>query len=278
MNYKDFKIIDSHCHIFPDAIAEKATASIDTFYGMSESGIIDGCAFTGTAENLIKQCDENKIEKCVVTSVATTPHHAQSINAYISREVALYPGRFIGLGSLHPESENIEEDLAHLIELGLHGVKLHPDIQNFKVDDPKVIKIFEHCNEKGLPVLLHTGDSRFDNSNPDRIEKILKMFPDLTIIGAHFGGWSVWEEASQKLSKYTNFYVDTCSSFYALEKATAKKIIEAYGTNKVIFGTDFPMWRQDKDLEYLFSLGFSENELQDILYNNILKALKIATF
>lgn len=274
MNYKDFKIIDSHCHIFPDPIAEKATDSIDEFYGISASGVIDRCAFIGTAENLIKQCDENGIEKCVVTSVATTPHHAQSINAYISREVSLYPERFIGLGSLHPESENIEEDLNHLIELGLRGVKLHPDIQNFKADDPKVIKIFELCNEKGLPVLLHTGDSRFDNSNPDRIEKILKMFPNLTIIGAHFGGWSVWEEAAEKLSGYPNFYVDTCSSFYALEKETTKKIIKAYGTDKVVFGTDFPMWRQDEDLRYLFSLGFSDNELQDMLYNNILKALK----
>ena len=120
MNYKDFKIIDSHCHIFPDAIAKKATDSIDQFYGISASGKIDGCAFVGTAENLIKQCDENGVEKCVVTSVATTPHHAQSINSYISSEVALYPDRFIGLGSLHPESEALEEDLEHLIELGLH--------------------------------------------------------------------------------------------------------------------------------------------------------------
>lgn len=275
MNYRDFKIIDSHCHIFPDTIAKKATDSIDIFYGISASGKIDGCAFVGTAENLIKQCDENGVEKCVVTSVATTPHHAQSINAYISGEVALYPDRFIGLGSLHPESETLEEDLNHLIELGLHGVKLHPDIQNFKADDPKVIKILELCNKHNLPILLHTGDSRFDNSNPDRIKRILEMFPDLTVIGAHFGGWSIWEEASERLAGYPNFYVDTCSSFYALDKTTTKKLINAYGTDKVIFGTDYPMWRQSEDLEYLCSLGLSENELQDILYNNILKALKI---
>lgn len=275
MNYKNFKIIDSHCHIFPDAIAEKATESIDEFYGISASGVIDGCAFTGTAENLIKQCDESDVEKCVVTSVATTPHHAQSINAYISREATLYPDRFIGLGSLHPDSENIEEDLNHLIELGLHGVKLHPDIQNFKADDPKVLKIFRLCENHNLTVLLHTGDSRFDNSNPERIEKILKMFPELTIIGAHFGGWSLWEEATEKLKGYPNFYVDTCSSFYAINQKTAKSLIEAYGTDKVIFGTDFPMWRQRDELDFLFSLGFSDSQLRDILHNNILRALKI---
>lgn len=272
-----FRIIDSHCHIFPDTIAQKATDSIDIFYGISSSGLIDGCAFVGTAENLIKQCDESGVEKCVVTSVATTPHHAQSINSYIASEVQLYSDKFIGLGSLHPESEDIEADAEHLIELGLRGVKLHPDIQNFKVDDPKIMNIFEICNRKNLPILLHTGDSRYDNSNPNRVEKILKAFPDLTIIGAHLGGWSIWEDAYKTLSKYPNFYVDTCSSFYALSKNTAKAIIEAYGTDRVIFGTDFPMWKQKEDLEYLFNLGFSDNELENILFNNINKALKIQT-
>ena len=271
--YNSFKIIDSHCHIFPDKIAQKATDSIDKFYNISETGVIDGCGFVGTAKALLTQCDSVGVDKCLVTSVATTPHHAQSINSFIANEVNLFPDRFIGFGSLHPESEDLEEDVEHLIELGLKGVKLHPDIQNFKVDDPKVIKIFELCNKKKLPVLIHTGDSRFDNSNPDRVEKILKLFPDLIIIGAHFGGWSVWDTAPQLLSKYKSFYVDTCSSFYALSKERAREIIDIYGTDKVIFGTDFPMWKQKEELEFLFDLGLSDEQLKNILYYNLLKLL-----
>lgn len=274
MNYKDFKIIDSHCHIFPDKIAEKATKSTDIFYGITDAGIKTS-DFIGNVDTLINQCDSTGVEKCLVTSVATTPHHAQSINSFISYEVSLHPDKFIGFGSLHPESDTLNEDVEHLIEIGLKGVKLHPDIQNFKVDDPKVLKIFELCEKHNLPVLLHTGDFRFDNSNPDRVSTILEKFPNLTVIGAHFGGWSVWEEATEKLAKYKNFYVDTCSSFYALEKDTAKKLIHTYGADKVIFGTDFPMWGQKEELEYLFSLGLNEKELEDILYNNIFKALKI---
>ena len=270
-----FKIIDSHCHIFPEKIAQKATDSIDIFYGISEAGVIDGCAFVGTAKNLISQCDSVGIDKCLVTSVATTPHHAQSINTFIASEVNIFPERFIGFGSLHPDSETLEDDAEHLIELGLKGVKLHPDIQNFKVDDPKVIKIFEICNEKNLPILLHTGDLRFDNSNPNRVEKILKMFPDLIIIGAHFGGWSVWDTAPQILCKYKNLYVDTCSSFYTLSKERAKEIIELYGTDRILFGTDFPMWKQEEELKFLFSLGLSKEELENILYKNLAKILNI---
>ena len=275
MDYKDFKIIDSHCHIFPDKIAQKATDSIDIFYGISETGVTDVCGFVGNAKTLIKQCDSVGVNKCLVTSVATTPHHAQSINSFIASEVELFPDRFIGFGSLHPDSESLEEDAEHLVELGLKGVKLHPDIQNFRVDDPKVVKIFEICNKKKLPVLLHTGDSRYDNSNPNRVEKILIMFPDLTIIGAHFGGWSIWDKAPEILSKYKNLYVDTCSSFYALSKERAREIIDLYGTERVIFGTDFPMWKQDEELEFLFDLGLNENELKNILYNNLAKLLNI---
>lgn len=272
---KKFNIIDSHCHIFPEKIAQKATDSIDIFYQISETGVINGCGFVGTAKTLLRQCDATGVSKCLVTSVATTPHHAQSINTFISQEVALFPERFIGFGSLHPESETLREDAEHLAELGLKGVKLHPDIQNFKVDDPKVIEILKLCNEKKLPVLLHTGDSRYDNSNPDRVEKILKMFPNLTIIGAHFGGWSIWDKAPEILCKYKNFYVDTCSSFYALSKERAREIIELYGADRVIFGTDFPMWRQEDELKFLFSLGLSDRELEMILSKNLAKILNI---
>lgn len=273
MEYKKYKIIDSHCHIFPDKIAQKATDSIDNFYGIGDSGEIDVCGFVGNAKTLLNQCDTVGVDKCLVTSVATTPHHAQSINNFIAGAVELFPDRFIGFGSLHPESETLQDDAEHLAELGLQGVKLHPDIQNFKVDDPKVLRIFEICNDKQLPVLLHTGDSRYDNSNPNRVKKVLEMFPDLTVIGAHLGGWSLWDEAPQSLYKYDNLYVDTCSSFYALSKNKAKEIIQLYGTDRVLFGTDFPMWRQDDELDFLFSLGFSENELENILHNNILKIL-----
>lgn len=272
---KDFKIIDAHCHIFPDKIAQKATDSIDIFYQISETGVIDGCGFVGTAKTLLRQCDETGVDKCLVTSVATTPHHAQSINSFISQEVSLFPERFIGFGSLHPESETLYEDAKHLIELGLTGVKLHPDIQNFKVDDPKVIRIFEICNEKKLPVLLHTGDSRYDNSNPERVERILNMFPGLTIIGAHFGGWSIWDKAPEILCKYENFYVDTCSSFYALSKERAKEIISLYGADRVIFGTDFPMWKQEDEIRQIMSLGLTDDELERIFSKNIEKVLNI---
>jgi predicted TIM-barrel fold metal-dependent hydrolase len=103
----------------------------------------------------------------------------------------------------------------------------------------------------------------------------LKEFPDLTVVAAHLGGWSVWADAVEKLAGLPNLYVDTCSSFCFLLKEEAKRIIYAYGTDRVLFGTDYPMWRADEEIEYLLSLGLKSSEYEDIFAKNALRAYKI---
>ncbi len=262
------RIIDAHCHIFPQKIALKATQGTQKFYDIPHS------AFTGDITSLLNQCETTGVDKCLVTAVATTPHQVNKLNDFIAFETEANAGKLIGFGSMHPESESKKEDFEHLLELGLKGVKLHPDIQGFKVDDPRVMEILALCEDSGLPVLIHTGDSRYDNSNPDRMKNVLEAFKSLKVIGAHFGGWSVWEDAVRELAKYENFYVDTCSSFYILSKEEVKRIIHTYGTHRVIFGSDFPLWKQSDDIAFLENLELSDSELCDIFANNILNVIK----
>ena len=158
--------------------------------------------------------------------------------------------------------------------MGLKGVKLHPDIQKFKIDDYRMLKIYELCEGK-LPLLIHTGDHRYDLSNPNRMMPILEIYKNLTVIGAHFGGWSVWEEATEKLCKYKNFYVDCSSSLYAMTPQKAKELIMAYGTNRVLFGTDYPMWEPKAEIERFMQIDLTDKEHEDILYNNAAKMFDI---
>ena len=81
----------------------------------------------------------------LVQSVATTEKQVSSINHFIADEVNKYPDKFIGFGTLHPNSSDLEADVKELVALGLKGVKLHPDIQNFKIDDYRCLKIYELC-------------------------------------------------------------------------------------------------------------------------------------
>ena len=134
--------------------------------------------------------------------------------------------------------------------------------------------MFELC-EGRLPVLIHTGDKRFDFSNPNRLKPILETYDHLTIIGAHFGGWSIWEEAAEELFGYKNLMVDCSSSLYALSNETAVKLIRLYGANRVLFGTDYPMWEPGEEVRRFMALDLTEEERQLILHENAEKLFGI---
>lgn len=258
-----YTIIDSHCHIYPEKIASRAVAGTDAFYDT-----VSKCL--GTTADLAVRGERAGIDHFLVQSVATTPKQVRSINNFIADEVAKSGGRFTGLGTLHPESEDIAGDVEHLLSLGLRGVKLHPDIQKFKLDDYRCLKIYELC-EGRLPILAHTGDYRYDFSNPNRLMPILQIYQNLTVIGAHLGGWSIQDEASRKLCDFPNLYVDCSSSFYYLKPEDAREYILRYGPDRVLFATDYPMWEPAEELEYFFSLGFTEEENRKMLSENAIR-------
>ncbi len=261
------KIIDAHCHIYPDKIAEKAAANTGRFYDIEMS-------LDGKVSTLLREGAAAGIDHFIVQSVATTPAQVASINRFIAEEVANSDGIMTGLGTLHPDSTDIKGDVEQLLELGLRGVKLHPDIQGFKLDDYRCLKIYELC-EGRLPLLLHTGDHRYDFSNPNRLKPILETYTDLTVIGAHFGGWSMWERAAEQLHGYKNLYVDCSSSLYAISPETGRRLVRCYGAERVLFGTDYPMWSPAEELERFYAMGLSAAENEKILCQNAARLFSI---
>ncbi|MBE6512554.1 MAG: amidohydrolase [Methanobrevibacter olleyae] len=260
------KVINSHCHIYPDKIAAKAVKGIRDFYDLHMS-------LKGTVDDLIEDGNRVGVVHYLIHSVATTPKQVQSINEFISFEVKSHPNLFTGFGTLHPDSEDIEADLDYIIELGLKGVKVHPDFQQFALNDEKAFKMGEAINERGLPIMIHCGDFRYNYSNPEHLKPFLEKFPDLTVIGAHFAGWSMWEKATEELSGTPNLFVDCSSSLYALSPETAKDLIHAYGADKVLWATDFPMWESVSEMEMFNKIDLTEEERNLILYENAAKLL-----
>ena len=115
-----FFVIDAHCHVYPDKIALKAVEGTSNFY----DGI--NAAHDGRVSTLHEIGEKTGIDHFVVQSVAMSPKQVQSINNFIAETVADSNGKMTGLGTLHPDSADISGDIEHIIELGLHGVKLHP--------------------------------------------------------------------------------------------------------------------------------------------------------
>ncbi|MBE6590090.1 MAG: amidohydrolase [Ruminococcaceae bacterium] len=265
-----FTVIDAHCHIYPEKIVDRAVAGTDAFYSTH-------AACRGVASELLEIGDRIGIDRFVVQSVATTPKQVSSINEFIAASVATAPDRFTGLGAAHPDSESQDAVIRQIKELGLHGIKIHPDIQGFAIDDPRMMRVYELCEEERLPILMHTGDYRYDFSNPNRLLPVLKAFPELIVIGAHFGGWSVWDDASRVLAEFPNLFVD-CSSTFPFannDLDLGERLIARYGAERVMFGSDFPMWSPERELETFMKLKLSDAERRMILSENAKRVYKI---
>ena len=97
---------------------------------------------------------------------------------------------------------------------------------------------------------------------------ILDRYPNLTVIGAHFGGWSVWEEATRIFCGRENFFVDCSSSLYAMSPEKAKELIMAYGADRVLFGTDYPLWTPEAEMERFMRIDLTDDQRRAILCDN----------
>ena len=204
---RPYEIADAHTHIFPEKIAEKAAHSIADFYKVNAGDV-------GTAKILLQNGEKLGISHYLVCSVATTPKQVSSINQFILDNCATHP-EFVGFGAIHPgmsETQMITEAV-RIKERGLRGIKLHPDIQDFLLDDPHMFFLYRICEEDlHLPILFHCGDARYDRSSPKRLAHVLDRFPGLLVIASHFGGYSQWEEAYATLKDYDRLHFDTSSS------------------------------------------------------------------
>lgn len=260
-------ITDAHTHIFPAKIVAKAVGAIGDFYDIP-------MRHAGSPESLIRSGSAIGVRKYLVCSTATIPKQVESINDFILESCREHP-EFLGFGTLHPGFEDIPGEVARIKELGLHGVKLHPDFQRFFIDDPAAFTIYEACEKAGLPILFHTGDQRYDWSAPARMEVVARRFPGLTCIAAHFGGYNHWQDV-ERYRDLPNVWFDTSSTLFKLPRQRALELLELLGAHRFLFGTDFPMWDHKEELERFLSLGLSEEVRDDILYRNFRRLFRVA--
>ena len=261
-----YRTADAHAHIYPGKIAEKATENVGHFYElpMAEVGLPHILNEEGTAAGF---------DRFLVCSVATKAEQVGSINRFIADKCEKYP-KFIGLGAWHQDIKDIEKELDEIQNLGLRGIKLHSDFQGFAIDDETMLPVYKACMERDLPILFHMGDARSELSAPEKLANVLEKLPELKCIAAHLGGYQRWSEARLCL-KGANVWVDTSSSLFVLSADEARESIKHFGIDKVMFGTDFPMWTHEKELERFFALGYGEEENRKILYDNFEKLFKI---
>ncbi|MBR5231466.1 MAG: amidohydrolase family protein [Clostridia bacterium] len=252
-------IIDVHAHIFPLKLAERAAENIGAFYDIK-------MAHPGSVPALIDAMDRGGVDKALVHSVAMSKSQVTVINDFIHGEVTASGGRLFGFATLHPDMENACDEVTRALNMGLKGVKIHSDMQRVSLLDQRMNALYEAC-EGRCPMLLHMGDRRYEYDNPGMIPQILKRFPRLQLICAHMGGYSEWDNAREYL-KNENVLFDCSSTSFALGAEGLKDIIRYFGVDRVMFGSDFPMWDPGKEAALVRSLNLGTEATEKIFYKN----------
>jgi len=259
-------IIDIHTHIYPDNIAQKAAASIRDFYQLG------GSDMDGTADMLLRRGEDAGISKFLILPVSIRADRVESINNFILHKTQECD-KFIGFGTVHAEMENAADEAERIMSVGLRGIKMHPDSQRFAIDDERLFPVYEAIQGK-IPVLLHMGDHRYDYSRPERLRHVLELFPRLEALAAHFGGYSMYDIAYEQL-KDTSCIFDISSSLMFMPEGVAEQYINAYGAERLAFGSDYPLWDPLDEVSHFMRLKLSDEQREQIAHKTAERFLKL---
>ena len=264
------KYFDIHTHVWPDRLAPAACRNLGDFYVFPIEG-------KGTVSDLTEVCTCHGIAGALMLCVATNARQVRAVNDGAAAAVAGM--RASGLlsyafGGYHQDCTDAEETVAHALEIGLSGFKLHPDSQGADIDDERFLPLYRCCEEAGLPVYFHMGDARpqYRFSEAVKLLRVKEKFPSLMTVAAHLGGYSAWDDAAL-LAETDNILFDTSSSLWAMSPERAVELIHMLGTDRVMFGTDYPVVTAATELPRFERLELTEAEKDAIAFGNAARFL-----
>lgn len=262
-------LVDFHAHAFPDAIAERTLKKL--------SEIANAAPFTdGTLSDTREKQKESGVTLTVIQQIATKPSQQMTVNNWAA---ANQKDGLVFFGSVHPDAEDAVSELSRIKEIGLKGVKLHPDYQEFFVEDKRVFPLYAEMQRLGLPLLFHAGRDPLSpdlvHATPKGISEVAKAFPKLTVIAAHLGGMERSDDVERYLVGLPNVYFDLSMAHTFADPAQAERIVKAHGTDHVLFATDLPWGTAKLTLDYMAQLHLSEEEKEQIRWKNAYRILEI---
>lgn len=164
------------------------------------------------------------------------------------------------------------------------GLKLYPPC-GYSPSDPVCYPLYEICDNYKIPVLLHTGPTSpalsFRYTDPFLLDDAAKRFPKVNFIAAH-GAVNNWKEHLMLAKFRPNVFLDI-SGFHGVVgeggwKAHVLQLLHEGMNHKIIFGTDWPIFRTHGSMkqvidEYLGEGGLlqnlPQNDIKNFMYRNI---------
>jgi len=259
--------IDFHTHIDPDPVAQKTVAAVRLRAGVE--------AYTdGTLEGLKKSMAAAGIDLSVVAAVATKPEQVASIQRWLT---SIRQRGIETLATMHPADPLNSEQMKVLKRQGFQGIKLHPDYQDFFVDEPRMYPFYEAVAAEGMFILFHAGVDRGlphpVHATPKRLATVHEAIPELCMVVAHLGGEEAYEETAVHLLG-RNLYLDTSFVLRTMPGTFRERILTEHPADRLLFASDSPWTDQGKELEFLLQLPYlTESDKEKICFSNAARLL-----
>lgn len=175
--------IDLHTHILPERWPDlRERYGYGGFVQLEHHApcrarmMIDGAAFREITDNCwdparrLEECDRDGVGVQVLSTVPVMfsywarPEHAldlsRLLNDHIAGVVQAHPGRFIGLGTLPMQSPELAvRELERCVrELRFPGVQIGTHVNDWNLDEPALLPVFEAAQELGAALFVHPWD------------------------------------------------------------------------------------------------------------------------
>ena len=231
------------------------------------------------------------VDKAIVFGIAREGE--DNPNDATAEFVRAYPEKLIGFLSVHPDDPQCLEEMERSVsDLGLRGVKLGPNYQNFDPLGENAFRVFQRSQELGLPIVFHTGTSPvqmadLDYAHPRHFDRIAIAFPDLKMVLAHMS--HPWQAtAIAVIRKHPNVYADISALFYRpWSFYNCMRLAEEWGVlHKLLFGTDYLVSTPQENLDALRNPNrilegthlprISEAAMEEIIHRDTLSLLGLA--
>jgi predicted TIM-barrel fold metal-dependent hydrolase len=254
-------LIDAHIHFFKDELAAKVKNKLTTIAQIP-------CYTDLTEADTRAKLRDWGVDTGILLPIATKPSQQVTINDWAS---AMQHDGVISCGTVHPAAGDALDELERIQSLGLHGVKLHPDYQDFFVDDKSVYPVYEAISQLGLPVVFHAGYDPLSphvcHASPQRLARVAADFPNMNIVAAHLGGvHNSTESAEYLLGKDIFMDVSMVPAYMDIE--TFCMFVRAHRPDRLLFGSDCPWYTPAKVMDYLDRCGLPADVMNMITHQN----------
>lgn len=233
-------------------------------------------------ENLLRFLDEHDIERtCCINYVSPdVMGFTRETNDWIASFTRRHRDRLVAVGSVNPLHEpDPRAEINRILDLGIGMVKIHPPHQLFlsnayRSNLPGLADVYRACEERGVPVMIHTGTSIFPRArnvyaDPMPADDVAIDFPKLTIILAHAGRPLYGETAMFLARRHRNVYLDLSGIPPKALLRYVPKLADL--ADKALWGTDWPspgVASPKKNVEQFRTLGLGERVERAILWEN----------